>query len=193
MINAWRIQQIEGSRSNRCRETIGEDNIMNLTSLQSCMEWITDWGFWQWVVNILAVISFLSIAIDRLKSILELKPDLKVEEIEYTRFDKTSRGELGIKVKNYGDLLATNVCCIWAISRKDTNESIEDSTQMPFGLGIIGPGKICTRSLNVGFGLNTSEPHEIWISLVCTERIHKPRKHLLKINVSPPPGLKAHA
>jgi len=57
------------------------------------MQLISDWGIWQGIVNIIAVITALSIAIDRLKSKCKLKPDLKVEEIEYTRFDNSSSGE----------------------------------------------------------------------------------------------------
>jgi hypothetical protein len=151
------------------------------------MNWVTDPEWWQAIGTFLAIVLALSIALkDKLKSMFELKPDLKVEEIEYTLFDKTSSGELKLRVKNHGNLLATNVYCTWAIYRKDTKESIVDSTRMPFSLGIIGPDNICNRTLGVGFGLNTSEPHEIWISLKCEERTHKQKKYPLKMNISPP-------
>ena len=157
---------------------------MNPTSFQFWMNWITDPEWWQVIGNFLVIIVALGVALkDELRWIFESKPDLKVEEIEYTLFDKTSSGELKLRVKNHGNSLATDISCDWAICRKDTKESIVDSTRMPFSLGIIGPDNICRRTLGVGFGLNTSEPHEIWISLKCVERIHKPKKYPLEMNI----------
>jgi len=106
--------------------------------------WWMNPNWWEAVGTISATVVALLIALSgRIKVIFESKPDLKVEEIEYTRFREWGLGgSLEFKVKNHGKLMATETYCNWLIIKKDTGERILDSRTRITDLGIVGPG--CT-------------------------------------------------
>ena len=153
---------------------------MNATSTP----WYTEPSWWEAIGTIGVTIVALVLALwSRIRGLIEETPDLKIETVTFTSYKGKPRGILEFKVKNHGKLMATDTFCDWVINRKEAGERIMDSTNNHTDLGIIGPGCIVIKSIGA-IDINPSDDLEIWTSLKCKERIHRPTKQPLKIRIT---------